>query len=287
MRWLWLLLLSLLPTTEIAAQGCPPGRVALVLSGGGAKGLAHIGVLRVLDSLGIRADLVVGSSMGAIIGGLYASGYTAGQIDSVVRSLPLSDLFRRYQPEAPRSLGPVQPLVIWEQGEHRFTLQSSSVWETMANALVNDAMLRGNLLARGHFDSLPIPFRAVATNLADRSAVVLDRGDLARAVRASFAIPFLFPPESLNGLILADGGLAANVPVSAARSAGADRVIVSDATEQLSRTIDLFSPLAVVGRLLDFLFEQPVTRSAAEMFSFGPRWMDLPASTSPPRHWTH
>jgi predicted acylesterase/phospholipase RssA len=257
MRRLWFLILALLATGNASAQTCPPSRLALVLSGGGAKGLAHIGVLRVLDSLGIRPDLVVGSSMGAIIGGLYASGYTAGQIDSLVRSLPISDLFRTYQPEAPRSLGPLQPLLVWEQGEHRFTLQSSSVSETEANALVNDAMLRGNLLARGRFDSLPIPFRAVATDLVDRSAVVIDGGDLARAVRASFAIPFLFAPESLSGRILADGGLAANVPVSVARAAGADRVIVSDATERLPRRIDLFSPLAVVGRLLDFLFQQP------------------------------
>src|SRR6185312_9138522 len=95
-------------------------------------------------------------------------------------------------------------------------------------------MLRGNLLARGNFDSLPIPFRAVAADLGDRSPVVLASGDLARAVRASFAIPLVFAPESLNGRILGDGGLVANIPVAVARAAGADRVIVSDATERLA-----------------------------------------------------
>ena len=238
-------------------QACRPARTALVLSGGGAKGLAHIGVLRVLDSLGIRPDLVVGSSMGAIIGGMYASGYTGGEIDSLARSLPIADLFRRYQPRAPRSLGQLQPLVVWEQGDRRFNLQSAAVAETEVNSLVNDAMLRGNLLARGDFDSLPIPFRAVATDLANRTVAVLSSGDLARAVRASFAIPLIFAPESLDGRILADGGLVANIPITVARASGAERVIVSDATERLSDSLDLYSPIVLADRLLGFLFQQP------------------------------
>jgi predicted acylesterase/phospholipase RssA len=253
-----LLFAALLAAAPAHGQTCRPVRTALVLSGGGAKGLAHIGVLRVLDSLGIRPDLVVGSSMGAIVGGMYASGYSGREIDSLARSLPISDLLRTYQPRAPRSLGLLQPLVVWEQGARRFNLQSAAVAETEVNALVNAAMLRGNLLARGDFDSLPIPFRAVATDLADRSAVVLRSGDLARAVRASFAIPLVFAPESLNGRILADGGLVANVPVAVARAAGAERVIVSDATERLSDSLDLYSPIVLADRLLGFLFQQPV-----------------------------
>jgi predicted acylesterase/phospholipase RssA len=253
-----LLLFALLAAPiPVRAQECRPVRTALVLSGGGAKGLAHIGVLRVLDSLGIRPDLVVGSSMGAILGGMYASGYSGREIDSLARSLSIAQLFRTYQPIAPRSLGPLQPLVIWEQGHRRFNLQSAAVAEAEVNALVNAAMLRGNLLARGHFDSLPIPFRAVAADLRDRSAVVLASGDLAQAVRASFAIPFLFTPESLAGRVLADGGLAANVPIAAARAAGAQRVIVSDATERLADSVDLYSPIVLADRLLGFLFVQP------------------------------
>jgi NTE family protein len=253
-----LLLAACIATTPGSAQTCPPTRTALVLSGGGAKGLTHIGVLRVLDSLGVRPDLVVGSSMGAIIGGMYASGYSGREIDSLARSLPLADLFRTYQPRAPRSLGQLQPLVVWEQGDRRFNLQNAAVYETEVNALVNAAMLRGNLLARGDFDSLPTPFRAVAADLADRSVVVLRGGDLARAVRASFAIPLVFAPESVDGRILADGGLVANVPVAVARAAGADRVIVADATERLRDSLDLYSPIVLADRLLGFLFQQPV-----------------------------
>ncbi|HEV8177009.1 MAG TPA: patatin-like phospholipase family protein, partial [Gemmatimonadales bacterium] len=177
-------------------------------------------------------------------------------IDSLARALPMADLFRTYQPRAPRSLGLIQPLVLWEQGARRFTIQSAAVEEAEVNALVNGAMLRGNLLARGNFDSLPIPFRAVAADLADRRPVVIAGGDLARAVRASFAIPLVFAPESLDGRILADGGLAANIPVAVARAQGAERVIVSDATERPSDSLDLFSPIGLADRLLGFLFEQ-------------------------------
>src|SRR5512141_877105 len=250
--------LILLVAGPLRGQECRPERVALVLSGGGAKGLAHIGVLRVLDSLGVRPDLVVGTSMGAVIGGMYASGYTGRQIDSLARTLPLASLFRTYQPRVPRSLGPLQPLVVWEQSSAGFALQTAAVHEPEANSLINAAMLRGNLIARGDFDALPIPFRAVATDLHDRSAVVLGSGDLARAVRASIAIPLVIPPERLGTRLLADGGLSANVPVAIARQAGATRVIVSDATERARDSIDYFSPLSLADRLLGFLFEQPM-----------------------------
>src|SRR5665213_581515 len=192
-----LLLLLLLPffyAPLARAQSCARDDVALVLSGGGAKGLAHIGVLEVMDSLGIRPQLVVGTSMGAIVGALYASGYSGKQIDSLAHTLPLSDIFRSFAPVAPRSLEFLQPLLYWEQGERGFNLQRSAASTAEANAITNNIALRGNLLARGNFDSLPIPFRAIATNLADRSLVVIGKGDLAQALRASYAIPLIFPP---------------------------------------------------------------------------------------------
>jgi predicted acylesterase/phospholipase RssA len=228
-----------------------------VLSGGGAKGLVHIGVLEVMDSLGIRPDLIVGTSMGAIVGALYASGYSGKQIDSLAKSLPLSDIFRSFEPMAPRSLDFLQPLLYWEQGEHGFNLQRSAASTAEANAITNNIALRGNLLARGNFDSLPIPFRAVATNLADRSLVVIGTGDLARALRASYSIPLIFPPERIDGQLLGDGGLVANVPVGVARGLGAKRVIVSDATAGVADSVGLDAPLALASHLVAFLFHQP------------------------------
>jgi NTE family protein len=242
----------------LQAQDCRPPRTALVLSGGGAKGIAHIGVLAALDSLGIRPDLIVGSSMGAAVGALYASGYSGRELDSLARAVPLGQLFRSYLPRAPRSLGVLRPLVIWEQGDRRFNLQSASIVESEVNALLNAAMLKGNLIARGDFDSLPIPFRAVATDLATAKPVVIGSGDLAQAVRASVAIPLVFAPELRDSQFLADGGLSANIPVAVARAEGAERVIVSDATEHTAESFDGYSPINVADRLIEFLFQQPV-----------------------------
>lgn len=254
---LFFILLALLGGERLAAQACTERPVtALVLSGGGAKGLAHIGVLRSLDELGIKPDLIVGASMGSLVGAMYASGYSARVIDSLTRSLPISTLFRPFQPVAPRALRRLQPIVVWEQGDRGFTLQSAVIREPRANALLNAALLRGNLLAQGDFGRLPIPFRAVATDLANREVVVLDSGDLARAVRASIAIPLIFAPERIDGRFLADGGLSDNIPVAAARAAGAERLIVSDATERRPDTLNLYSPFVLAERLLGFLFEQ-------------------------------
>jgi NTE family protein len=282
-----LIVLSLLVTAPAHGQACRPARTALVLSGGGAKGLAHIGLLRVMDSLGIRPDLIVGASMGAAIGALYASGYSGRELDSLSRVVDLNQLFRAYPRRAPRSLGPLQPLVVWEQGERRFSLQSPGIVEAEVNALVNAAMLRGNLIARGDFNSLAVPFRAVATDLATRGAVVLASGDLAQAVRASVAIPLLFAPERTDqGRFLVDGGLSANIPIRIARDLGAERVIVSDATEHPADSLDVYSLISVADRLVQFLFQQQVdslhdadlvVRPAIEGFTslnFSPRNVD-------------
>jgi len=252
------LLAALLPPQPLAAQSCGPGPTALVLSGGGAKGVAHIGVLLALDSAGIRPDLIVGTSMGAIIGGMYASGASARQIDSLARALPLTGLFESTRPRAPLAWGGRLPLVQWAQGDRGFALQAAGVDEAQANAILNAALLRGNLLARGHFDSLPIPFRAVATDLQAWRPVVLGEGDLAQAVRASISLPIIFSPERIQDRLLVDGGLTANVPIAAARQLGAVRVIVSDVTDRRAETdsIQGDTPLEVVDRLFAVLFEQ-------------------------------
>lgn len=252
------LAVALLVAVPLRAQEQPAcgGRTALVLSGGGAKGVAHTGVIRTLDSMGIRPDLVVGTSMGAIIGALYASGYTGSQIDSITASGP-TDLFTNRQPRTPRAWRPLVPLLTWEQGASGLGLQGSGVREPDANASLSQVFLRGNLLARGDFDALPIPFRAVATDLTNREPVVLGSGDLAQAVRASIALPLVFAPEPIDGRVLTDGGISANIPVAVARALGATRVIVSDVSGRLLTAEELGDPLKVVDQLVGFLFNQP------------------------------
>jgi predicted acylesterase/phospholipase RssA len=244
----------------LAAQACATRRTALVLSGGGARGLAHIGVLEVLDSLGVRPDLIVGTSMGAVVGALYASGYRATQIDSLIRTAHLATLFQRYTPRRPQGVAGSQPLVTWSRATGGITLAANPVQGAELNATVAGLMLRGNLLARGDFDRLPIPFRAVATRLNDRRGVVFRSGDLGRAVRASMSIPIVFDPVVIDGDRLVDGGLAANVPVGRARAAGAERVIVSDVSEGLADTLALAGSapaVRVMSHLVSLLSSQP------------------------------
>ena len=245
--------MAALSGSPAAGQTCRPAPTALVLSGGGAKGFAHIGVIEVLDSLGIRPDLVVGTSVGAIIGALYASGYTGREIDSLIRALPLGALFRGYEPRLPESLRPLPPLAVLEEGRHRLVLETSTVREERVSALINALMLRGNLAARGDFDSLAIPFRAIATDLDTRQEVVLGSGDLAEAVRASFSLPLVFRPVLLDGRTLTDGGMAENVPVRAARRLGARRTIVSLLEASDAPEPDYGDPGTMLGKLLDFL----------------------------------
>ncbi len=228
-----------------------------MLAGGGAKGLAHVGVIQVLDSAGIKPGLVVGTSIGAIVGALYASGYTGHEIDSLVRTLDLSDLVGTRPVQIPLTEDPLYPLVRWETGPRGLHLQPLATSDAYLDGLLNGILVRGNLEARGNFDSLPIPFRAVATDFSSRQAVVLASGDLAQSVRASYAIPVVFSPVRLNGRVLVDGGLAADVPVAIARNLGAVHVIVVTLSEPSMDSVDAASPIAVVGRMVDFLFAQP------------------------------
>jgi|KBSSwiStaDraftv2_1062776.scaffolds.fasta_scaffold09543_7 NTE family protein len=253
-----LLLLSLV-ATPLRAQVCPAQPLALVLAGGGAKGFAHVGVLQTLDSLGIRPDLVVGTSIGAIIGALYASGLSARQIDSVTRAMPLTDLTGTLTNRSPHNWGDLLPLLLWEQGQRGLSLVAGGESEQRTNAMLNRVLLRANLLARGDFDRLPIRFRAVATDLRTRQTVVLATGDIAQAVRASSAIPLVFSPERVGDRTLIDGGISANVPIAEARAAGARRVIVVDLREEPAPdTVEISSPGAVAARLAAFLFRQPL-----------------------------
>ena len=253
---------SVVSVARLGAQApsCPAGRTALVLSGGGAKGLAHLGVIAALDSLGVRPDYVVGTSMGAIIGALYAGGTSARRADSLAAVFSPGDLFTSTAPVAPLAWEPFTPLLVWAAGAQGFSLQSPTVSEADANARLSALLLPSNLRARGDFDRLPIPFRAVATDLVTRDTVVLASGDLAQAVRASMAVPLVFSPEEIDGRLLTDGGLSANVPITIARGLpGVTRVIVSDVTSPLLSGAELQGGgLAVADQLANFLFAQPL-----------------------------
>ena len=239
----WKLLPALLLVAAPAAAECrAPGddgahgrpRVGLVLSGGGARGLAHIGVLEVLEREGLRVDCVAGTSMGAPIGALWASGHPAAAIARIVRSLDWQQVFsgKRVRSLVPLALriDDVPPSLRVGMEGLKPRLPASQSSDYRLNRLLFRSLAAAGLAAGEDFDRLPRPFRAVATDLATGERVVLARGSLARAVRASMSTPVTLPVTFLDGRQLVDGGLSDNVPVDVARDMGADVVIVSDTT---------------------------------------------------------
>jgi NTE family protein len=189
---------------------------------------------------------------------MYASGYTPSQIEDQAQALGLAQMFDRSGARAPRSLGERRPLLVWQLRSGGFRTGEAAARQAAVSSALNRVLLRGNLAARGNFDSLPIPFRAVATDLRNRNEVDLAGGDLARAVRASMAVPLVFDPERIDGRDLIDGGLAANIPLAAARRAGAVQAIVSDVSWHPPDSVRADDPLVVADLLVAYLFTQPL-----------------------------
>jgi NTE family protein len=249
--------LILVPLSPLRGQGaCRAGKTALVLAGGGAKGMAHLGVIRVLDSLGVRPDFVIGTSMGSIVGALYASGYSSREIDSIARGLPMEELVSPATPAPSRAYSYYRPLIYWAFIDGKVQLVPGAVPENRINAVLNQALLRGNLQARGDFGRMAIPYYAVASDVATTLPVVLHSGDLAQAVRASMSIPIVFPLVRIGDKNLVDGGLSANLPVRLARELGADQLIISNLVQHHRGDIDYGSSAAVASSMLDYLFSQ-------------------------------
>lgn len=234
-------------------------KVAVVLSGGGAKGTAHIGALKVIEEAGIPVDYVVGTSMGAIVGGLYAIGYTPHQLDSMVNAQNWKFLLS----DAPN---PKEVLLDERLRSERYVL---SIPFTLRSAHVSDAgIIKGTNLARlfsvltdGYqdsvrFDQLPIPFACVSENLVDGSEVVFHQGVLATAMRSSMSIPGVFAPIDLNGMVLVDGGMVNNYPVDVALKMGADYVIGVDVQSPLRDASGLKSVKDIFGQIINLQGEK-------------------------------
>lgn len=222
-----LFFLIFLGGVRVGAQESPRPKIGLVLSGGGAKGLAHIGVLKVLEEEGIVPDYITGTSMGSIIGGLYASGYSAHELDSIVNNvnwgqllsdaLPLSSVsphekedYNRYQAEFTITKDGLEIPSGLIKGQQISALFSNLTWHV---ADIKD------------FDQLPIPFRCVAADLKSGREYIFSQGDLATAMRASMSIPTFFSPVKIDTLLLVDGGILNNFPVRLCKQMGADIII--------------------------------------------------------------
>ena len=227
----------------LQAQERDNPKVGLVLSGGGAKGLAHIGALKTLDSLGVKVDYIAGTSMGAIIGSLYASGYTGKQLDSIFQEIDFDELIADELPRASKTF-------YEKENSEKYAI---SIPFDNFKIQIPSALSRGqnvfNLLSRlmlhvsnvDDFENLPIPFFCIATNIETGEPVILDSGSLAQAIKASGALPSLFQPVILNDKILIDGGVVNNYPIEELKAKGMDVIIGVDVQDDLATKDDLKS----------------------------------------------
>lgn len=235
----------------VASVLLPPARVAaqdgLVLGAGGSRGLAHAGAIMGLERMGFDPDIVVGASIGAIVGGLYASGLSADSIWALTSTRDWQELFspsaRRPGPDGL----PRRPMFRLGVMADQAVFPDGLVPEWRVNRLLVELFLDPAFRARGDFDALPRRFRSMAADLRTGERFLIAEGDLARAVRASMSVPGAFPPVTMQGHQLVDGGLADYLPVSAAREAGARRVVAVDVIRPPQDQMGL-SPFAVALR---------------------------------------
>jgi NTE family protein len=253
-------------------QSAPPlirPRICVVLSGGGARGMAHIGVLEVLEELKIPIDCIAGTSMGAVVGGLYASGMSARDIDKTMRSVDWQEAFN----DAP----PRRDLAFRRKQDDRNFLVRLPLGLKHGHILLPKGLIQGEKLQETlrqltlpfsnstDFDRLPTPFRAVATDLENGDAVVLDKGDLAIAMRASISAPGVFAPVDYEGHLLVDGGLAENLPINVARAMNADILIVSDVSFPLQPRDQLDTAITISNQMLAILVRKDSDRQKSTL----------------------
>ena len=253
--------------TETVPQGAAaqvPLRIGLVLSGGGARGMAHVGVLKVLDDMHVHLDAIAGTSMGAVVGGLYASGMSGREIEQLLSSSDWQEAFRERVPRDDLSFRRKEEdrefLVNFPLGikGRELLIPTGLVQEQKLTQLLRRVTLPTAKITR--FDELPIPFRAVATDLETGDPVVMDSGDLATALRASMSAPGVFAPVERDGRLLVDGGLVENLPIDVARTMHVDVLIVVDAGFPLQRRDHLNSLTSVSNQALAILVRRDVER---------------------------
>lgn len=256
------------PDAQDAAAGTAARpRIGLVLSGGGARGAAHVGVLKTLEQLRVPIDAIAGTSMGAVVGGLYATGMSAGEIEREFASVDWEDAFRdrparsllNFRRRAEDTDFLVQLPLGFSEG--RLLLPSGLIQGQKLTQMLRELTLPAAGIT--HFDQLPTPFRAVATDLPTGTQVVMEEGDLASALRASLSAPGIFSPVERDGRLLVDGGLSNNLPVDVARAMGVDRLIVVDVGLQLAPREELHSVGGVTNQMLAILLRRESEKQLA------------------------
>lgn len=226
----------------------PSPHIALVLSGGGARGFAHVGVLQIIDSLGIPIHLITGTSMGAIVGGLYALGYSGNDLDSLSNQIDWTIIFSDRPPR--RKLTYFEK---YDQGRYQLSLQTRNYKIQEPSGLIYGqkvSLLLQRLItpqfSNLKFDTLPIPFHCIAANLLTGEEVVFREGSLAKAIRASMSVPSIFTPVEWEQSLLVDGGVLNNLPTDVAREMGATHVIAVNVGQPLRSKENLSGAISIL-----------------------------------------
>ncbi|MBS1609290.1 MAG: patatin-like phospholipase family protein, partial [Bacteroidetes bacterium] len=228
-------------------------KIGVTLSGGGAKGLAHIGLLKMLDSAGLNVDYVTGTSMGSVVGGLYAAGYSGKEIEKIATSIDWDMLFtnrtslRSFIMEEKNEYQKYAVEFPWEGGKFHLAglLESEELWLKFSELFFP-------VYATKDFSRLPKGFACIGSNISSGEAVVLKKGEIVSAVRASMAIPTVFKPIELDSIKLVDGGIVHNFPVKEAIGMGADFVIGSNVSGDLMVTEEITNLFDIVTQISTF-----------------------------------
>jgi len=247
-------------------------RIGLVLAGGGAKGGAHVGVLKVLEEMHIPVDCIAGTSMGALVGAGYASGIPANELQKFLVGINWKAVVGG---QGTRALEPIEQKRTGVTYSNQLELGLRKSGIVAPGGLVNTSNIEDLLRTyvasarlQSSFDRLPIPYRAVATDMVTGKMVVLDKGDLATAMRASMAIPGAFAPVIMDQYILSDGGLVRNIPVDVARNLCADVVIVVNLVEPAADPAKLQTAPQLIGRMSDVMIQ---ANEELQLNTLGPR----------------
>jgi len=237
-------------------------RIGLSLAGGGAKGFSHVGVLKVLDSLGVKVDYISGTSMGAIVGGLYASGYSGKEIEKIVMDTDFYSLI--LDPKATR-----QETTFFNKSVDKYLLSiplkngkitlPSSISTGQKNVYLLKELFK-NVSNINDFSKLPIPFMCVATNLESGNMEIFEKGDLVQSIMASSAFPSLMDPVKIGDSIYIDGAMTVNYPSKPLKDKGIDIVIGVDLNQDLSKREDLNSIVAILNQVIDFGIKKDTRR---------------------------
>ena len=255
LRFLFFALLLSVFFGKIYSQETKHPKIGVVLSGGGAKGIAHIGILKALEEEGIRPDFIVGTSMGSIIGGLYSLGYNADQLDSIIRQIDWDLVLSNNIPYNYISFEEKQYytryLVSLSFKDGKLALPSGMIEGQMLGQVLN--RYTWPAMKYDNFDEFPIPFRCVATDVSTAEPIIFKDGSLAEALRASMAIPTVFTAADLDSTLAVDGGVLDNFPVDVVKRMGADYVIgVNVSDEGLEKAKDIGSMTGILMQVAMF-----------------------------------